>query len=151
MSDPLCECLVSKDLSAPITQLFGDPNAFTCELEICPTDWSILVMVIMILFAHSWWSFLLEPLFELIDLFQFSNTFLQTICHIVNEAIKKSFKKVLPHQVSHTRSIAILFPKLLEQLRAVVAILKLCEKHSLASKFNVNVEMYHSLHNFWGN
>jgi hypothetical protein len=138
--DALCESLRLEDFLAPCRELLNDPDALTCELEVRPTDRNCLLVVVL-LFLRG-----IGEILKLPNLLELGQAFLEAVGHVVDQAVEETLEVLMVHLIANLLSIGFPGPEAAEDLRARVPELKLCEEHSLARKFYVNVELDDSVH-----
>ena len=145
VGDSLSESLVLEDLLAPLTELEHDPYAFTGQLKVSATHSPVLLVVVIFFLAHLG-GILIEHQLELLQLLNLHDPLLQAIRHVVDEAVQEFLENRRLHQPLRLLFVEMRFPELLEELRAVVAVLEFREKHTLAREFNIYVEFNYGLH-----
>lgn len=139
VGDSLCKSLILENLLAPLTELEHDPYALTGQLEVSSTYRAILVVVILVLLGNVS-RILILPGLEHFYLFHLYKALLQTIGHVIDQAVQESLKYGRAHLIPHLLTIAFEGPEPLKNLLAIVTILEFCEKHALTREFNVDVE-----------
>jgi hypothetical protein len=86
VGDSLSKSLILKDVFAPIRKLLHDPYALTCELKVCAAYVPILLMIFSILFGDFSRVLVCFKL-KLFDFFNLHNPLLQTVCHVIDQAV----------------------------------------------------------------
>jgi hypothetical protein len=98
----------------------------------------------MIFLAHLRWI-LIEHQLKLLQFLYLPDSLPQAISHIIDEAVQEFLENRCLNQILRLLFVEMGFPELLEELRAVVAVLEFREKHTLAREFNIYIEFDYCL------
>lgn len=85
-------------------------------------------------------------LLERFDLFHFDYTFFETIGHVIDQTVEETLEPRSLYLQTNLLSVVFDGPESLEQLGAIVSVMKLGEKHALASELNVYIELNNCFH-----